>query len=169
MSWTARDEKIILDKHPHRMTYTSKYLITLVLLLISFFTLYLFRDSPTPLQISALTLGPLLGSGLYFWIPGLILLIIAVILLLLTELHRRSIHYTVTTRRVGVSRGMISKSIREASLLEIQDVVLHQSAVERLLNVGDLEVRTEVGAQGVLWLWNVPKPNEFRRAIFTKG
>lgn len=63
---------------------------------------------------------------------------------------------------------MLSKSIKEASLTQIQDVIVHQSALQRLLNVGDLEVRTEAGGQGVIWLWDVPKPREFERSVFSR-
>ncbi len=170
MSWTARDEKVTLIRHPARIGYTSKYLGALVIFLVAIFLLYLLRHAASPLGFASWTAGPInIGSGsYYFWWPSLILIVIAVLILLVTELHRRSIVYTVTTRRVGIKKGMLSKSVEEASLAQIQDIHVHQSAFQRLLNVGNLEVRTEVGGQGVIWLWNVPKPREFERAIFTK-
>ncbi len=167
MSWTARDEKVVLSKHPHRIGYSSKYLTFLVILLIALFSLYLFRRNSSPLGIPS-TQVQFLSGPYHIWLPGIVLLIIAILILILTELHRRTARYTVTTRRVSIEKGMLSKSVKEANLTQIQDVVVHQSAIQRLLNVGDLEVRTEVGGQGVIWLWDVPKPRDFERAIFNR-
>lgn len=169
MSWTARDEKVVLTKHPARIGYTSKYLTAIVLILIAVFTLYLFRHAPPFGLYSTASAAFRFGSGSYYvWWPSIGLLLIAFIIIILTESHRRATRYTITSRRVAIESGLFGKSVKEASLAQIQDVVVHQSALQRLLNVGDLEVRTEVGSQGVFWLWDVPKPREFERAVFNK-
>ncbi len=169
MSWTARDEKIVLTKHPARIGYTSRYLTATVIILIALFTLYLFRHRPPFGLYSTSSEAIRFGSGSYYvWWPSIILLVFAILIILLTESHRRATRYTITSRRVAVETGLLSKSIKEASLAQIQDVVVHQSALQRLLNVGDLEVRTEVGSQGVIWLWDVPKPREFERSVFNR-
>ena len=169
MSWTARDEKVVLTKHPSRIGYTARYLTAIVIILIAVFTLYIFRHAPPFSLYSTASAAFHFGSGIYYvWWPSIILLIFAFLIILLTELHRRATRYTITSRRVAVESGLFGKSVKEASLLQIQDVLVHQSALQRLLNVGDLEIRTEVGSQGVLWLWDVPKPREFERAVFNK-
>ncbi len=169
MSYTARDEKVVLSKHPARIGFTSRYLTAIVILLISLFTLYLFRHRPPFGLFSTSSEAIQLGNGSYYvWWPSVILFILAILIILLTESHRRATRYTITSRRVAIETGLLSKSIKEASLTQIQDVVVHQSALQRLLNVGDLEVRTEVGGQGVIWLWDVPKPREFERSIFNR-
>lgn len=169
MSWTAKDEKLVLSKHPARIGYTSRYLTIIIIFLISVFTLYLFRHAP-PLGLTSTSSGAIhLGSGVYYiWLPSIFLLLIALLILLVTESHRRATRYTITSRRVAIESGLLSKSVKEASLTQIQDVVIHQGALQRLLNVGDLEVRTEIGGQGVIWLWDVPKPREFERAVFNR-
>ncbi len=167
MSWTARDEKIILTKHPHRIGYTSKYLTSLVIALIALFSLYFFRRNTSPIGLPS-TQFQLGGGPYHVWIPGILLFLVASLILLMTELHRRSTRYTVTNRRIGIERGIISKSVRESALTQVEDVVVHQSAMQRILNVGDLEVRTEAGSQGVLWIWDAPRPRDFERAIFTR-
>ncbi len=167
MSWTARDEKVILTKHPHRIGYTSKYMTGLIITLIALFLLYLFRRDPKPLGLPSTQYQ--LGSGPYHvWLPGTLLLLIAILILIMTDLLRKKTRYTITNRRLAIEKGLISKSVKEANLTQVQDVVVHQSALQRLLNVGDLEVRTEVGAQGVIWLWDVPRPRDFERAVFTR-
>ncbi len=169
MGWTSADEKVVLTKHPARIGYTSKYLTAIVIILIALFTLYVFRHSP-PFGLYSTASAPFrFGSGIYYvWWPSIILLIFALLIIMLTESHRRGTRYTITNRRVAIESGMLGRSVKEASLAQIQDVLIHQSALQRLLNVGDLEVRTEVGSQGVIWLWDVPKPREFERAVFNK-
>ncbi len=164
MSWKAQNENIILSKHPHRIGFTSRYLISLIIDVIALFLLYIFRYTPT---LSLFSIG-FSGRQHYVWIPGLALLGIGILIFLFTDLHRRSIRYTVTNRRVNIEKGMLSKSLQEASLQQVQDVLVHQGAIQRILNVGDVEVRTEVGGQGALWLWDVPRPRDFEKAIFTK-
>lgn len=160
---------MVLSKHPARIGYTSRYLTAIIIILIATFTLYLFRHAP-PFGLYSTASGAIhFGSGTYYvWLPDIVLLIIAILILILTESHRRATRYTITSQRVAIESGLISKSVKEASLTHIQDIVVHQSALQRLLNVGDLEVRTEVGGQGVIWLWDVPKPREFERAVFNK-
>jgi membrane protein YdbS with pleckstrin-like domain len=169
LSWAARDENVVLTKHPARIGFTSRYLTAIVFILIAVFTLYLFRHHPPLGLYSTSSAAISIGAGSYYvWWPSVILLIFALLIILLTESHRRATRYTITSKRVAIESGLLSKSIKEASLAQIQDVVVHQSALQRLLNVGDLEVRTEIGSQGVIWLWDVPKPREFERSVFNR-
>ena len=80
--------------------------------------------------------------------------VVAVILALvpLSHLVRRSAwwwyeQYIVTNRRVVQVEGVFDRHVIDSSLEKVNDVVLHQTALGRLLGFGDIEILTgsEIG------------------------
>jgi uncharacterized membrane protein YdbT with pleckstrin-like domain len=53
--------------------------------------------------------------------------------------------YTVTNRRLNIKRGLISREIQETRLERVQNVNYQQSAIQRLLQVGDVDFDTAAG------------------------
>jgi uncharacterized membrane protein YdbT with pleckstrin-like domain len=74
---------------------------------------------------------------------GLMLLaLVLVARLVVTVVRWSSTQYAVTTRRVLEVSGVFNKVVRDSNLDKINDLVLYQSALGRLLGYGDIEIIT---------------------------
>jgi uncharacterized membrane protein YdbT with pleckstrin-like domain len=117
----------------------------------------IWRDNPSKLMLlPAITLGLLLTfvyvaiivRGL---IPGdtttdilrsAIIFPLAYLPLALTELRRRNIEYVITNKRVAKKTGIISRHGDPINASNIQNIKYTQGVVDRLLDVGELQVMT---------------------------
>ncbi|MDD5112148.1 MAG: PH domain-containing protein [Candidatus Altiarchaeota archaeon] len=84
-------------------------------------------------------------SLLSYWIIGvltLILLGLGLIVLLLGVIELYKKRYFVTTERVKSENGFLSRTVRDAELDKIQDTMVRQNFLGRLLNYGDLYFST---------------------------
>lgn len=88
-------------------------------------------------------------------LPGIAPFALLLLLLLVIPLARYGIRllkwwneqYIITNRRVIQTEGMFNKHVIDSSLEKVNDVVLSQSAVGRILGYGDVEILTasEIG------------------------
>jgi uncharacterized membrane protein YdbT with pleckstrin-like domain len=60
-------------------------------------------------------------------------------------IKRVTTHYTITTRRLHIKRGIIARDIQETRLERVQNVNYSQSFFERILQVGDVDFDTAAG------------------------
>jgi uncharacterized membrane protein YdbT with pleckstrin-like domain len=60
-------------------------------------------------------------------------------------IKRITTHYTITTRRLHIKRGIIAREIQETRLERVQNVNYNQSLLQRLLQVGDVDFDTAAG------------------------
>lgn len=81
--------------------------------------------------------GTFLAGG---WIAGC--LVLALILLV-----RSSSEYRVTTRRVEVRLGLISKSSREIRIADIRSITVEKAGLKGLLGVGTVIFSSETGPE----------------------
>jgi membrane protein YdbS with pleckstrin-like domain len=94
----------------------------------------------------------LIASGLALTVAGVALvLILAVVFplwrIMVILLNWWNEQYVITNRRVIQLEGIINKHSIDSSLEKVNDVVLEQSALGRLLNYGDVKILTasEIG------------------------
>jgi uncharacterized membrane protein YdbT with pleckstrin-like domain len=79
---------------------------------------------------------------------GLVALVAIVgvaIVVLAGFIRRITTHYTITTRRLHIQRGIIARDIQETRLERVQNVNYNQSLLERILQVGDVDFDTAAG------------------------
>jgi len=79
---------------------------------------------------------------------GLVVLVAIVgvaIVVLAGFIKRVTTHYTITTRRLHIQRGIIARDIQETRLERVQNVNYNQSLFERMLQVGDVDFDTAAG------------------------
>jgi hypothetical protein len=80
-----------------------------------------------------------------------------------------SVQYQITSERVRVVEGMLGKQRDDIELVLIQDVDHKQNLSERLLNIGDIYIRSHDPSYPEVTLNNVTNPVEvhelLRRAI----
>ena len=79
------------------------------------------------------------------------------------------IKYTITSERIRVSHGMLSKRRDDVELVRVQDVDFTQTVRERFLNVGDIRVKSHDPSTPTLVLNDVANPENvheiLRRAV----
>jgi uncharacterized membrane protein YdbT with pleckstrin-like domain len=79
---------------------------------------------------------------------GLVTLVavIGVALVVLAGFIKRiTTSYTITDRRLHIKRGIIAREIQETRLERVQNVNYHQSLLQRILQVGDVDFDTAAG------------------------
>ncbi|MBY5162815.1 PH domain-containing protein [Salsipaludibacter albus] len=74
--------------------------------------------------------------------------------------------YVLTTERIIVRRGIISRSGVEIPLENINNVHYSQRAIERMLGYGDVMLES-AGATGQSRLSNIPDPQQFQSEIYS--
>lgn len=72
--------------------------------------------------------------------------------------------YIVTNRRVIKTEGLVNKRVADSSLEKVNDVVLMQTALGRVLNYGDIEIITGSDV-GVNIFKNIARPVAFKTAM----
>jgi uncharacterized membrane protein YdbT with pleckstrin-like domain len=78
----------------------------------------------------------------FFRIAFAVVAVIVLITMLVDFLRWSNEEYLVTTRRVIHSHGVMSKKVLDSSLSKINDVVLEQSWLGRLMNYGTIRILT---------------------------
>ena len=79
---------------------------------------------------------------------GLVILVAVIgvaVIVLAGFIKRITTHYTITTRRLHIKRGIIAREIQETRLERVQNVNYNQSLLQRLLQVGDVDFDTAAG------------------------
>src|SRR4051795_11931917 len=126
----APGEQIMFQGHPSWRSILGFYIKGLLVVLVIAFLVGLGTD------IAGET-----DTGLV-----VIIAIVGVAIVILAGLIKRiTTHYTITTRRLHIQRGIISRDIQETRLERVQNVNYNQSPLERLLQVGDVDFDTAAG------------------------
>jgi uncharacterized membrane protein YdbT with pleckstrin-like domain len=74
-------------------------------------------------------------------------------------LSHKSVQYVVTTEKVYKKTGLLSRTVRTLWIDRIQHTTSTQTARERLLTYGSIEIETAGGADGGFSLANIPSPD----------
>jgi uncharacterized membrane protein YdbT with pleckstrin-like domain len=87
--------------------------------------------------------------------------VIGVAVIVLAGLIKRiTTHYTITTRRLHIKRGIIAREIQETRLERVQNVNYDQSLLQRILQVGDVDFDTAAGDDYNFIFAGVANPDE---------
>jgi uncharacterized membrane protein YdbT with pleckstrin-like domain len=121
-------EKVEKSLHPHWRTVVSPFLIGLILVAGSVYVAYLTPDDTKGNWIQWITVG--------------IAVLIGIPLVIVPLLSWRTTHYVITTHRVMVRKGIVSKSGKDITLSKITDVSFSQTALDRMLGSGTLSIES---------------------------
>jgi len=69
-------------------------------------------------------------------------------------------HYTITSERLKIVRGLLAKDIENFELVRIQDIDMNRGVTDRMLNLGDIDIRGADPSHPEYTLRNVPNPEE---------
>jgi hypothetical protein len=68
--------------------------------------------------------------------------------------------YVVTSERVKIIKGMLSRDIENFELIRVQDIDLSQGVTERILGIGDIAIRGHDSSDPKIVLRNISRPDE---------
>ena len=74
-------------------------------------------------------------------------------------------NYTLTSERLKINTGLASKHVENFELIRVQDVDFKQGMGERMLGIGDINIRGHDPSNPEITLRNVPKPEEVYEII----
>jgi uncharacterized membrane protein YdbT with pleckstrin-like domain len=72
----------------------------------------------------------------------LVVLVVIALTVLTGFVKRWATTYTITTRRLNIKRGIVSREIQETRLERVQNVNTSQSVYQRLMRIGDVDFDT---------------------------
>ncbi len=80
-----------------------------------------------------------------------------------------TLHYTITDERIRITEGLLGKARENIELVRIQDMDYTQTFGERILNLGDIHIRSHDPSNAEVVLKNVKDPENvyeiLRRAV----
>jgi uncharacterized membrane protein YdbT with pleckstrin-like domain len=152
----GKNEQIVLTTRQHWITIIGSLLIN------GFFFLLLWG-----IGVALATLGAVILAS---WIPLVVVGLLSLFPLwrLVSDwLHWWNDAFIVTNRRIIQAQGVFNKHIIDSSLEKINDVVLTQSVLGRLLGYGDVEILT--GSEiGVNLLKRITDPVRFKTEMLNQ-
>ncbi|MFO7540163.1 MAG: PH domain-containing protein [Chloroflexota bacterium] len=82
-----------------------------------------------------------------------------------------TLHYTITDERIRITEGLLGKAHDNVELIRVQDLDYKQTLSERLLNLGDVTIRSGDRSKPIITLNNVKEPEKvyeiLRRAVLS--
>lgn len=76
-----------------------------------------------------------------------------------------SVYYQITSERVRIVEGLLSKARRDIELVRIQDIDHTQNLTERTLNIGDVTIASHDPGDPEITLNNVRNPSEVHEIL----
>lgn len=124
----TNDEKVEKSLHPHWRTVVGPLVIGLILLAAAIYVAYITPDDTR-------------GSWIQ-WITVAVAVLVGIPLVIVPILAWRTTHYVITTHRVMVRKGILSKSGKDITLSKITDVSFSQTPLDRMLGSGTLSIES---------------------------
>jgi membrane protein YdbS with pleckstrin-like domain len=104
------------------------------------------------------------ATGTVTAIADVVVVVVFLLWFLVRFLRWRMETYTLTTHRIVLSRGVISRVMESIALDRIQDMVVRRPFIERLIRSGVVEIDS-AGRDGVEVLHLIPRPQRFYTAV----
>ncbi|MGB8651237.1 MAG: PH domain-containing protein [Mycobacteriales bacterium] len=143
----ADDETVVVDTHPHWKVLVLPVLELLVVAALAGFLLATVDDTVAR------------------WVITGIAVLVAVVLFVVPVLRWRSTLIVITTKRVVVRSGIVSRTGRDVPLTRINDVTFSHNLLGRLLRCGTLVVES-AGERGQVQLTDVPRVEQVQRTLY---
>jgi uncharacterized membrane protein YdbT with pleckstrin-like domain len=74
-------------------------------------------------------------------------------------------HYTVTSQRIRIRRGLLSRDTDDIELIRLQDADLSQKMTERMVNIGDITLYSADKSTPVVVMQNIHEPERVHEII----
>jgi uncharacterized membrane protein YdbT with pleckstrin-like domain len=149
----GRNERIAFITRQHWIVLLGSFLINVLISLV--------------IAAIALVLSLVLPAAVPFTLLPLLLLLVPLIRLCVRFLNWWHEQYVLTNRRVIQTEGMFNKHVIDSSLEKVNDVVLSQSALGRMLGYGDIDILT-ASEIGVNRLQRISGPVHFKTEMLNQ-
>jgi membrane protein YdbS with pleckstrin-like domain len=147
----SEGEHFVLRLHPHWKTLLRPFLILLVILAAA---------------IAALVMIPSgSNAGLAREAIGVLVFLAVIVWGVVPVLRRQTTSYELTTRRLRLREGILSRTGRDFPLIRISDVTFSHGPIDRLLGCGKLVVES-AGEHGQLVLNEIPHVQQVQSTLF---
>lgn len=109
-------------------------------------------------------IGLIVGErGIAFGVGGGLVFLLALILVLLRLVERKTTEYVCTDRRIVIRSGILTTRLREMPLAKVEALLLKQSVFGRLFGYGTLVFKGSGGTRRTCE--NIQEPDRFHRQI----
>ncbi|WP_320669920.1 PH domain-containing protein [Patulibacter defluvii] len=135
----------------------------------------LYAESPSwrsqfTLHLGAVVAGILVGAIVFLavdpdWIGILVGIGVVIAVVVFLWLERSRTKYVITTHRIHVREGLISKELQETRLDRIQNVTVNQTVAQRLLMIGTVDYDTAGDDGSRFRMEGVPRPQGLVRLV----
>lgn len=100
-------------------------------------------------------------------VPAVIIAVVVVFLLMVLVgfVRRLSTTYTITSRRLTIESGVLSRDLHQTRLARVQNVNLRQNVLERMLRVGDVDFDTAASADYDFAFRGVAAPRDIVQTV----
>src|SRR4051794_37296281 len=142
----APGEQVMFQGHPSWRSIIAFYIKGLFVVLIAAFVVGIVTN--------------ITGDDTDAGLVALVAVVGVAVVVLAGFIKRITVHYTITTRRLHIKRGIISREIQETRLERVQNVNYDQSVLQRLLQVGDVDFDTAAGDDFNFVFAGVANPDE---------
>ena len=89
-----------------------------------------------------------------------VVLVVLALTLLIGFIKRWATTYSITTRRLNIKRGIISREIQETRLERVQNVNYSQSVYQRVMHIGDVDFDTAASGDYDFIFYGVADPGD---------
>lgn len=146
----ARGERVERDLHPHWLTVVLPTTLGLLL-------------AAACVLVAAVTPDDETGNRIQ-WVAIIVLVAIAIPAVVVPYLRWRTTHYVITSHRVMVRRGILTKNGKDITLSKITDVSFEQTLLDRIIRSGSLHIES-AGDSPDENLSYIPRSNEVQQLI----
>jgi membrane protein YdbS with pleckstrin-like domain len=98
-------------------------------------------------------------AAIYLHLAVLLVIPLLLLAVLVEEVQRRSVRYTITTKRVVAEQGIISRDRREVRIGIIQEVTCHQTVAGRVFGYGSVGIDTAASDGVEIQMIGIPDPS----------
>jgi uncharacterized membrane protein YdbT with pleckstrin-like domain len=155
-AYLDNSEYIEYKFRPSRIAFITEYVLFIFVILLSFTSLF-------PLLISQFkNVAIIVGiAKIIFYI----LLVISIILLIKVEYKIWSKVYALTNHRIIISEGIFTEKITSVAYNKITDLSLEQTFLNKIFNIGKINIDTAGGDQIEEILENISSPILVKKKI----
>ena len=147
----ADGESLVLRLHPHGKTMVRPSAVLLLIVAVALVVIFILPASAdTGVIRAAIGVAALLAALTWFGVPFL---------------RWRTTVYEVTTRRLRLREGILTRKGRDFPLNRISDVSFSQGVLDRLFGCGRLIVESP-GEHGQLTLTEIPDVRQVQSVLF---
>jgi uncharacterized membrane protein YdbT with pleckstrin-like domain len=147
----SEGEHYVLRLHPHWKTVLRPLFLLLVIIVVVA-VLLVILPSGHNLSLARIAIGAVAALAAFIWCA-------------VPLLRWRTTTYELTTRRLRLRRGILSRQGRDFPLIRISDVSFSHGFVDRMLGCGRLVVES-AGEHGQLVLTEIPEVERVQARLF---